>query len=422
MSDILVYKFGGASVKDAEGIKNLAAIVSANNENQLLIVVSAMDKTTNKLENLTRSYFDRQDDTEEQLAGIKIWHENILNQLFENKKDPVFDAIANSFVEIEWILEEDPQDEYDYIYDQIVSVGEIVSTRIISAYLNKTGVLNQWVDARSLIHTDNTYREGQVNWDKTKVTVQQQLPKILSLQNIVTQGFIGGTSENYTTTLGREGSDYSAAIFAFSMEAQSVTIWKDVPGVLNADPKLFPDTVKYDELSYSEALEMTYYGATVIHPKTIKPLQNADIPLHVRPFKSPEERGTIISSSTGEVTYHPAIIVKARQVLVSINTKDLSFITEEHLSDIFKTFAKHRIKVNMMQNSAISFTVCFDWDDASGKKAFADLEQQYALKYNTELQLITIRHYTEEIIEKLSDGKNVILKQLSRHTAQLIIK
>jgi len=422
MSDILVFKFGGASVKDADGVKNLATIVSLNNSKPLLIVVSAMGKTTNKLEELTRAYFNREGNTEEILSSVKTYHENILNDLFEDKSHPVFDTIANTFVEIEWILEEEPQDDFSFVYDQIVSIAELASTRVISAYLNHQGLNNQWIDARNFIQTDNTYREGKVNWEKTKYIVQQHIPAILSRQIGVTQGFIGGTSENYTTTLGREGSDYSAAIFASCLEAHSVTIWKDVPGVLNADPKLFPDTVKYDELTYIEALEMTYYGATVIHPKTIKPLQNAGIPLFVKPFGAPADSGTVISGSAHSANETSAIIVKNNQILLSISSKDLSFISEDLLSDIFRIFAQHRIKINTMQISAISFTVCFDWDEFSGKKALQQLEEQYILRYNSDLQLITIRHYKEDLIKSLTTGKIILLKQLSRNTAQLVIK
>ena len=422
MSNILVFKFGGASVKDAEGIMNLAKIVKLNANNELLIVVSAMDKTTNRLEEITRAYFNRKEGAEEILASVKAYHEHILNDLFEDRKHPVFNDVANTFVEIEWMLEEDPHDDFNFVYDQIVSIGELVSTKIISAYLNQNGLKNQWADARNFIQTDNTYREGKVNWEKTCQTIQQQIPAILGKQNIVTQGFIGGTSENYTTTLGREGSDFSAAIFASCLKAQSVTIWKDVPGVLNADPKLFPDTLKYDELTYTEALEMTYYGATVIHPKTIKPLQNASIPLYVKPFKAPSDKGTIITESAHALNATPAIIVKNNQILVSISTKDLSFISEDLLSDIFKVFARYRIKINVMQASAISFTVCFDWDEMAGKKVLQHLEEQYMLRYNTDLQLITVRNYDEEIINRLRGNRTILLKQLSRNTAQLVIK
>lgn len=416
-----VFKFGGASVKDAEGIRNLAQIVSLNADKQLLVVVSAMGKTTNALEDLTNAYVNQQENMHEIFEKIKEYHESVMLQLFANTDHPVFDDIANSFVEIDWILEEEPHDDYDYIYDQIVSLGELVSTKIVSAYLEFSGIKNKWLDARSYIHTDNTYREAQVNWSKTKAAIQSQVPGIIEEQVAVTQGFIGGTSENFTTTLGREGSDYTAAIFASSIKAVAVTIWKDVPGVLNADPKLFSDTIKYEELSYRDALEMTYYGATVIHPKTIKPLQNSNIPLLVKPFLAPQEPGTKISESNIFIT-EPAIIIKKNQILLTISSKDLAFITEEHLCEIYGIFAKAHVKTNTMQLSAISFSAGFDWDERKFQKLRSMLEPNYTFKYNLGLTLITVRHYKSEMLRRLTEGKTVLLEQLSRHTAQMVVK
>ncbi len=419
---IQVFKFGGASVKDAEGVKNLGHIISLNGDKHLLIIVSAMGKTTNALEKLTDAYIAQSDTVHLLLDEIKAYHEQILNNLFENRSHPVFDEIANAFIEIDWILEDEPHPGYDFNYDQIVSVGELVSTKIISAYLNQCGLKNEWLDARGYIHTDNTYREGRVDWDKTCKEIQNKLPAILQKQLAITQGFIGGTSENFTTTLGREGSDYTAAIFASCLNAKSVTIWKDVPGVLNADPKLFKETHKYDALPYSEALEMTYYGATVIHPKTIKPLQNAKIPLLVKPFLAPSESGTIINETATISSAIPAIIVKKDQLLASLSTKDFSFITENHLSDIFKAFADAHIKINLMQVSALSFSVCFDEDETRFKKLVGYLDPDFKIKYNTGLELITIRHFKRDLIEKLSRNRTVLMEQFSRNTAQLILK
>src|SRR5471030_691822 len=264
---MLVFKFGGASVKDAAGITNLARVVKKYEGNQLLIVVSAMGKTTNALEKLTKAYIEQADDMHAVYDEIKQYHFQILTELFE-PSHPVFNEVANTFVEIDWMIEDEPHDDPDFIYDQVVSIGELVSTRIVTAYLNNEGMKTQWLDVRGYIHTDNTYREGVVQWDKTAESIQQGIPPLLEKGIVVTQGFLGGTSENFTTTLGREGSDYTASIFASCLGAESVTTWKDVPGILNADPKFFKDTVKFDELSYTEAIEMTYYGATVIHPKT----------------------------------------------------------------------------------------------------------------------------------------------------------
>ena len=416
-----VFKFGGASVKDAAGVKNLFKIISLNRDKQLLIVVSAMGKTTNALEALTNSYVNGVGDTHQLFDEVRQYHHEILSELFQDKNHPVYDEVANTLIEIEWMLEDEPHPDYNFNYDQIVSIGELLSSRIVNAYLNSQAIDSQWIDARGFIQTDNSYREGVVNWDKTCAAIEQ-LPRLLQRQLIVTQGFIGGTSENFTTTLGREGSDYSAAIFAACLKAESVTIWKDVAGVLNADPKLFKGTRKYAELPYSEALEMTYYGATVIHPKTIKPLQNLNIPLLVKPFLNPGEDGTIVNKEAQVCTDFPAVIVKQNQVLVSISTKDFSFITEDHLSEIFRAFAEKNIKINMMQNSALSFSVCIDWDQDKFKNLLQNLQSSFKIKYNQDLQLVTIRHYKQEIIERLSTGKVVLMEQLSRNTAQLVLK
>ncbi|WP_158828555.1 aspartate kinase [Mucilaginibacter lacusdianchii] len=418
---MLVFKFGGASVKDAEGIANLAKIVSNYQGNKLLIVVSAMGKITNALEKLTKAYYNRDSDVDKIYESIKAYHYNILHELF-NDGSAIFDDVANTFVEIDWMLEDEPQDSYDFIYDQLVSIGELLSTKIVNAYLNKTGIKSQWLDVRGYVHTDNTYREGIVDWVKTKQSIQQDIPAMLSKGIVVTQGFLGGTSENFTTTLGREGSDYTASIFASCLQADSVTAWKDVPGILNADPKLFQDTIKFDELSYTEAIEMTYYGASVIHPKTIKPLQNAGIPLCVKSFNAPEAVGTIIKDTDKRSFEKAIIIVKQNQVLLSISAKDYSFINENHLSDIYRLFAKNHIKVNVVQTSALSLSVCFDYTDDRFNPLLQELKQSYNTKYNSNLSLITLRHYEYPLLSSLTQGKNVLLEQLSRNTAQIVIE
>jgi aspartate kinase len=418
---MLVFKFGGASVKDAEGIINLTKVVEKYKGEQLLIVVSAMGKTTNALEKLAKAYADQTDDMQDIYEGIKQYHYDIIAGLFKSN-DPVFDDVANTFVEIDWMIEDEPQDDFDFIYDQIVSVGELVSTRIVNAYLNKAGLKSQWLDVRGYIHTDNTYREGVVQWDKTRDSIALSIPSQLERSIVVTQGFLGGTSENFTTTLGREGSDYTASIFAACLGAESVTTWKDVPGILNADPKLFEDTVKFDELTYTEAIEMTYYGATVIHPKTIKPLQNAKIPLLVKPFNDPTAPGTIIKESATNVFAKPVIIIKKNQVLLSISTKDYSFISEDTLSDILGRFAKSRVKVNVMQTSALSFSVCFDYKEEYFNGLLENLNSVYKAKYNSNLTLITVRHYTGNAVKELTADKTILLEQVSRNTAQVVIK
>jgi len=418
---MLVFKFGGASVKDADNIINLASVVKLYQENELLIVVSAMGKTTNALEKLTKAYVDGDDEMHTIFDEIKKYHYDIIEQLFD-KQDNIFNDVANTFVEIDWIIEEEPHDDYDFIYDQIVSIGELVSTRIVNAYLNKTGLKSQWIDVRGYIHTDNTYREGVVQWGKTKESISAAIPALLQKGIVVTQGFLGGTSENFTTTLGREGSDYTASIFASCLGAESVTTWKDVPGVLNADPKFFKDTIKFDELSYSEAIEMTYYGATVIHPKTIKPLQNAKIPLLVKPFNNPTEPGTVIKENGRNQFLKPVIILKHNQVLISLSAKDYSFISENHLSDIFGMFASTQAKVNMMQTSALSFSVCIDFYEERFKKLLKALTQDFNVKYNEGLTLITVRHYSTDWLNDLKAGKTILMEQLSRNTIQMVVR
>ena len=418
---MLVFKFGGASVKDAAGIINLGKVVNNYTNDQLLIVVSAMGKTTNALEKLTRAYANQTEDVHNIYEEIKQYHYHILSDIFD-ANDAIFNEIANTFVEIDWMLEDEPQDEYDFIYDQIVSVGELVSTRIVNAYLNKIGLKSQWLDVRGYIHTDNTYREGVVQWDKTKESIVKDIPALLEKSIVVTQGFLGGTSENFTTTLGREGSDYTASILASCLGAESVTTWKDVPGILNADPKLFKDNIKFDELPYSEAIEMTYYGASVIHPKTIKPLQNAKIPLLVKPFNDPTASGTVIKENGHQHYAKPVIILKQNQVLLSLSAKDYAFISETHLSEIFSLFAKSQVKINMMQTSALSFTVCFDEDEERFKKLLQAVGENFKAKYNNNLTLITTRHYTPESLKKLTEGKVTLLEQISRNTAQMVVK
>ncbi len=415
-----VYKFGGASVKDAESIQNVANIIKNTTDKNLLVVISAMGKTTNALEELTKKYFLQENDVLEQLNSIREYHFDVINDLFQNGSSPVYNDINNTFVEIEWMIEDEPQDPFDFIYDQIVSIGELLSSKIVSHYLNFAGIQNKCLDARSYIQTDNTYREAKVNWEKTCQLISKEIPDILQEHIVVTQGFIGNTSENFTTTLGREGSDYSAAIFAHCLNAEKTTIWKDVPGILNADPKLFANTVKFDELSYAEAIEMTYYGATVLHPKTIKPLQNKHIPLFVKPFLAPTENGTIIKEENISI-HTPIIIVKKDQILLSINSKDLSFISEKHLRDLFKAFTENLIRINMMQISALSFSVCFDYDEQKFKNLTANIAEHFSFKFNQNLELITIRHANQETIDKYVDATKLVLEQKSRNTGQFIV-
>lgn len=434
-----VFKFGGASVKDAEAVRNVATILKGYSSDSIVVVVSAMGKTTNALEQLTNSAFytteqrTNSNNAEGILSEIKRFHFDIIEQLFPDHKHPIYNEINNAFVELDWAIEEEPTHEYNHEYDQIVSIGEILSTKIVAAYLNEAGIACKWMDARDFIQTDNTYREGNVDWELTQQLVDKNLltsppapvPKErgeTSIGNIiVTQGFIGGTSENFTTTLGREGSDYTAAIIAYTTNAESVTIWKDVPGVLNADPKWFDKTTKLEQVSYHDAIELAYYGATVIHPKTIKPLQNKKIPLFVKSFLHPEERGTLINEDQAPLPM-PCFIFKVNQVLLSISPKDFSFIVEENFSDIFKLFAEKQVKINMMQNSAISFSVCIDNDPNKLTELIHTLQNDYRVLYNVNLELITIRYYDSETIERVTINKKVLLEVKSRYTVQLVVQ
>lgn len=416
-----VFKFGGASVKDASGVINLATIVKDYDPNNLLIVVSAMGKITNKLEELTWAYIKGDDTANEIFEEVKTFHFDIINELFEDHKNPIFNDVANTFVEIEWLLEEEANDSAGYLYDQIVSIGELVSTKIVAAYLNLTGIFAIWADARNYIQTDNNYREANVIWNKTEQEIQKKLPQLLAQGVVVTQGFIGGTSENFTSTLGRDGSDYSAAIFCACLNAVSLTIWKDVPGVLNADPKWFDETEKIEELSYHDAIELTYYGANVIHPKTIKPIQNKGIPLYVRSFLAPKEIGTAITNTQSPLPV-PSFIFKVNQVLISIFPKDFSFIIEENLSHIFSILHKNKMKVNTMLNSAISFSVSVDQDDEKLKQLIEDLSATFKVKYNKGLELVTIRYYNQQTIDRVTVNKDVLLEVKSRHTCQIVMK
>jgi len=416
-----VFKFGGASVKDAESIRNVATIISKYKKDELLVVVSAIGKTTDKLVEITNLYTQQSGDAFAVLEGVKQSHLGLLNELFDDESHPIFDEIVNCFVEVEWILEEEPQDAYDYLFDQIVSLGELISSKILAGYTAHMGIPTKWVDARDYIFTDNTYMEAKVDWEKTEDKIRRDLPFILDDNVIITQGFIGSTSENFTTTLGREGSDYSAAIFASCLNAEDITIWKDVPGVLNADPKWFDRTELIPELSYTDAIELTYYGATVIHPKTIKPLQNKKIVLNVRSFVDPESSGTKIKT-TNQGLPIPSFIFKVNQVGIYIQPRDFSFIVEDNLSHIFNLFHTHRIKVNMMHNSAISFAVSIDNTGKNVDALLEELEQRYKVHVEKDLELITIRYFNQETIDRVLINKQIIRELKDSYTCQLLVK
>ncbi len=419
-----VFKFGGASVKDAAGVRNVAKILQAYKEEKILAVVSAMGKTTNMLEKVAEAFYHKNADVAEQIKPVRDYHLAIMNELFSNKTHPVFDVVNNVFAELEWATEGEPTKTYDFEYDQVVSIGEVIATRIVSAYLNETGLQNLWLDARDYISTDDTWRSASVNWEATEKNVQQKLVPLFAdgkIKFVITQGFIGVTSENYTTTLGREGSDFTAAIFAHTLPASDVTIWKDVPGVLNADPKWFDDTVLLDKISYRDAIELAWFGTSVIHPKTIQPLQNKNIPLFVKSFLEPDKAGTVVSNTENPLQI-PSFIYRMNQVLISIMSKDFSFIVEKNLEEIFKTFSDAGIKINIMQNTAISFSVSVDDDKYKIPALISALQNDFKVVYNSGLELITVRNYDQQTIERVTINTEVLLELRSRKTIQLLVK
>jgi aspartate kinase len=418
-----VFKFGGASVKDAAAVKNVADILKLFPDEKIICVISAMGKTTNALEKVVDAYMKDDKASHDLLNGVKEFHLDIMSDLFATADHPVYRDVNNFFVEVDWVLEEEKR-EYDFIYDQVVSIGELVSTRIVSAYLNEQKVNNSWFDVRDAIQTDNTYRDAKVDWELSSQLVKSKMIALMTGSSplIITQGFIGSTSENYTTTLGREGSDYTASILAYIADAEGVYIWKDVPGVLNADPKYFADAQKLEQISYLDAIELAYFGASVIHPKTIKPLENKRIPLYVKSFIKPASKGTLIAGDVETKPLIPSYIFKSNQVLISISAKDFSFIAEESLKEIFSAFADCHVKMNLMQNSAISFSVCSDDDEQKLPRLIEELKKTFRVLYNTGLMLYTIRHYYPSTIDALTEGKEVLLEQRSRHTAQLVLR
>jgi len=412
---IKVFKFGGASIKDVDNIKNVGNLLQQYHEEKLVIVFSAMGKVTNMLEEVVGAYTLQNGNEITALNKVKTFHDDILNHLF-NKQDAIFNAVNNLFIEIEWVLEEAPNQHYAYYYDQIVSIGEFLSTKIMSAYLLQIGFENQWIDVRDIIRTDNTYRNAKIDWELTTKLIESHI----NHQHSITQGFLGCTSENFTTTLGREGSDFTAAIFAYCLDATEVVIWKDVPGMMNADPKQFEGAKLLDKLSFDEAIELAFFGAKVIHPKTIQPLKKKNIPLKVKSFINATDKGTLITEAEVISPQIPSYIIKENQVLISISDTNLSFIVENHMSQIFHLFSKHSVRVNMMQNSAVSFSICVDNDKHKIPNLLHDLQKDFKVFYNKGLSLYTVRHYTPESLEELLKNKTIILEQKTRNTIQIV--
>ena len=414
-----VFKFGGASVKDAEGVRNVASVIQKKGDDNTLVVISAMGKTTNAMENVIKMYFEDKQNLKTAVEFVLDFHLNIISDLFESETHPVKKQVLRLFNELTGFMDWNKSPDYNYVYDQIIGYGELVSTTIVSAYLNEVSVQNTWKDAREVIKTDNYYRTGNVNWALTQELISMQFS---NTGLVITQGFLGSDSNNFTTTLGREGSDYTAAIFAFCLNAESVTIWKDVPGVLNADPRAFNDTQLLNTISYREAIELAFYGASVIHPKTLQPLQKKEIPLHVKSFLNPDAKGTKVTKGIGIEPAIPCFIVKKNQVMIALSSLDFSYIVEENISEIFNLLHLHKMKVDVIQNSAISFSVCFDNKYNKLDELLVKLKAKFRVNCYENVSLYTVRHYNDEAVKQIESEKDIVLKQLTQETIQLVAR
>lgn len=414
-----IFKFGGASVKNAEGVRNLVKVLSKTGHENTLLIVSAMGKTTNAMEAIVNAYFEDKDQIKSTLQETIDYHNEILTGLFENSRHPIFEKVKSLIDEVRGFIAWNKSPNYNFVYDQVVGYGELISTTIISAYLNEIGIQNNWLDVRNFIKTDNSYRDVSVNWQRT----QERVSKGIDRKKLnITQGFLGSDDNNFTTTLGREGSDYTAAILAYCLNADSVTIWKDVPGVLNADPRYFEETQLLNKISYREAIELAFYGASVIHPKTLQPLQQKEIPLHVKSFINPKDSGTTVGKGIGIEPKVPCFIVKKDQVLMKLSSLDFSFIVEDSISELFKLLHEYKMKVDLIQNSAISFSVCVDNRFGRLNELLPLLKGRFKVVHHEGVSLYTIRHFTDKAIDSLQNGHQVLLEQRGTETVQLVVK
>lgn len=413
-----VFKFGGASVKDADGVKNLAKVLHHEGLENTLVVISAMGKMTNAFEKIVDAYFYKKITVSDAILNVRNYHFTIINDLEFDPKNAIFFNFEHILAKLSAFLAQNTSKDYNFIYDQVVSFGEILSTKIISAYLTKIDVKNTWIDVREYIRTDDFYRNAKVDWTETKKRISSNID---TSKLIITQGFLGG-NDKLTTTLGREGSDYTAAIFAYCLNAKSVTIWKDVIGVLNADPRSFEDTKLLEQISYEEAIEMAFYGASVIHPKTLKPLENKLIPLYVRSFYDLKNNGTSVKKGKDLIPKIPCFILKKNQILLSISALDFSFMVEHNLRDIFNYLHDYKLKVNLIQNSALSFTVCIEDLYGNFDDFHKSIKSKYKVSYNKDVTLFTIRHFDENSIKQIEKDNKVLLKQTSKETIQVVIQ
>lgn len=415
-----VFKFGGASVKDAEGVKNLVAVLTATKEENLVIVISAMGKMTNALEKVVLEYFKDRTLFKAAQTEVVQFHQEIMKDLFPNQSHPVFRKVSDFFNEMTHFLETNKSTSHAFVYDQVVGYGELVSTTIVSEYLNSENIKNTWLDVRQCIATNDYYRDARVDWETTQ---EQILKKVSSKGLTITQGFLGAeSSNNFTTTLGREGSDYTAAIFAYCLNATSVTIWKDVPGVLNADPRHFSNTQLLNHISYREAIELAFYGASVIHPKTLQPLQRKEIPLFVKSFMNPTHDGTCVGKGVTLDPMTSCFILKKNQVLIALSSLDFSFMMEDNFRDVFNLLHRYKMKVELIQNSAISFSVCLDNKYDKLEPLLNKLRSTFKVNFYENVTLYTIRHSQPNEIKALTENKTVLLKQESSETVQLVVQ
>ena len=413
-----VFKFGGASVKDAAGIKNVVKVLAEVGYANTILVVSAMGKTTNAMEAIVDAYFTDKNDTLASVQDIIDYHNDILKDLFPNTQHQVFKDVKALVDEVNGFLVWNKSPNYNFVYDQVVGYGELISTTIISAYLKEIGIKNNWLDVRDFIKTNDNYRDTTVSWEKTQENISKIDKGVLN----ITQGFLGSDDNNFSTTLGREGSDYTAAILAFCLNADSVTIWKDVPGVLNADPRYFKKTQLLNNISYREAIELAFYGASVIHPKTLQPLQRKEIPLYVKSFINPTNKGTVVGKGVGIEPEVPCFIVKKDQVLLKLSSLDFSFIVEDSISELFKLFHLHKMKVDLIQNSAISFSVCLDNKFGGLEQLLNELKSKFKVVHHEGVSLYTIRHFDAKSLESLQNGYEILLEQRGKETVQLVVK
>jgi len=417
-----ILKFGGASVKNASAVKNLLDVIKKYKNEDIVIVISAMGKMTNAFEKLMESVFHEKEKSEilQNYNEIKKYHLNILEELFENKENSVFEKINLIFEKIRAIIENEKPQKYNFLYAKLISFGEILSTTIVSCYLNCQNVNNEWIDIRKYLKTDSTFREAKVEWESSSKNIIEEF-NFKNTNIYITQGFIASDKENNTTTLGREGSDFTGAILSYILDAQKFVCYKDVAGIFNADPSVFKNTELLSKISYQEAIELTYFGAKVIHQKTIKPLQNKNIPLFVKSFIEPEKAGTKIYDFNLQIEPKiPVFIIKENQILISISPKDFSFVAEESISLIYNYIVSHGIKVNLMQNSALNFSISVNNNPIKVERFITQLKEKFKVKYNNNLKLITIRHYNEQSIKQMTDGKKIFVEQKSRNTVRII--